>query len=207
MADQTLDSFRQMLLQLGRLIRAEELNTLKFACKDDIPTRQRENITSIVTLFEALEERGKFSKNDVSYLKSLLKDALSGRTDVLHVVAEYETAYLHRGAVSPGAVSPDAERSPGHQTFGFRKEIQYLEDNLGKECKFFLRCLIADHKIEHFELSNSKFNKEVIHQCLCAWLQDSKHLQHADLLKAVIAALKKVKRYDLAECMEKGRYL
>lgn len=105
--EQSRIRYKKMLLNLGRLIKPDgELKTLKFACSDYIPAKVREKITLAEDLFEALEERGKLSHDNLEFLKDLLGVALAGRTDVLDVIREYEQGFT-------AAPDTDSARSPG----------------------------------------------------------------------------------------------
>ncbi|BFZ17454.1 hypothetical protein BsWGS_20493 [Bradybaena similaris] len=180
--------FKHMIIKIGRLIKEDELKTLKFLCKDIIPTKFREKVSTTEALVELLEERGKVSPRDLTYLKQILQDGLHGRTDILQVVAEYEQR------LGP---SPDVDSAPVHQNFS--REILCLEENLGKEYKSFLRRLgLGDHHIERIELENPKSVREQIHQCLRVWMRQNSRLQHSQLVDAVVKALQKEKRIDLA---------
>lgn len=98
--------FKHMIVKIGRLVKEEELKTLKFLCKDFIPTKYREKVNSTEGLVELLEERGKVSPRDLVFLKQILLDGLHGRTDIQAVVAEYEQRL---------GLSPDVDSVPVQQ--------------------------------------------------------------------------------------------
>ncbi|CAG5121212.1 unnamed protein product [Candidula unifasciata] len=187
---------KQMIIKLGRLIKTDELNTLKFLCKDIIPAKLREKITTTEALFEALEERRKVLPGDQTFLRELLQDGLQGRVDVLEVVEEYE-----RG----GLCSPDVDsvRFSGLQIEDFTQEVQFLKDNIGREYKSFLRRLgVKECHIDQKEIEYPRNIQEIIHQCIRQWIHDHRDWQRDQVLEAVVKVLRKERRNDLAATFE-----
>lgn len=94
-----------MLLELDRGLRPVELEALKFFCSDQIPARQREEITRAVRLWEVLEERELLRSDNTVFLKKLLHDAVGAREDLLNIITRYEELYTNRQSDSPAATS------------------------------------------------------------------------------------------------------
>ena len=64
--------FRTQLYRLGEQLTRQDLDSLTFLCRDIIPVARMERVRSPTDLWQALSERGKLSKHDLSYLTSLL---------------------------------------------------------------------------------------------------------------------------------------
>jgi hypothetical protein len=194
MAD-CLDSqtrFRSTLVRLGDLFRPGDLDRVKFVCKDVIPGSYRERIMTPEGLFEELEDRGRLNPSNLTFLRAVLQNALFGRTDVLRIIDEYEQGE---------PITSDGETR--QLSSGLRTLCAYLEDNLAREYKSFLRRLeVNDRDIMIKEEENPRNVKEVIHQCLYVWLCANTGTSDAVLISKVIAALKREKRNDLAKHVE-----
>lgn len=83
-------AYRKMLLDLDKLLRPSDVDSMKFFCSDIIPTRQREGITRAVTLWEVLEERDLLRSDRLDYLKDLIRKAVTGREDLLKIISLFE---------------------------------------------------------------------------------------------------------------------
>lgn len=105
-----------MLLDLDKRLRPDELDTLKYLCKDFIPVRRLEVITRALNLWEVLEERDRMGPDSVEFLKTLLKDGTS-REDLVKSVTEYEQKT--RGIIH----EPDSSRR-------FHKDFDIISENV-----------------------------------------------------------------------------
>lgn len=97
--------YRKMLLELDRGLRPSELEAMKYFCSDQIPARQREEITRPVRLWEVLEERELLRSDNTVFLKKLLRDAAGAREDLHNIVTQYEEQYTKMQNDSPSARS------------------------------------------------------------------------------------------------------
>ena len=65
--------FRRTLTHLSKHIDSSTLEDLKYICQDDIGAAKLEKVKTPLDLFRALEESGKISMNDASYLADILE--------------------------------------------------------------------------------------------------------------------------------------
>lgn len=91
--------YKQMLLELDKSLKAEEFESLKFLCKDEVKKRERESVNRPTDLWEILETREKLGPNNLAFLKQIIKGSCNGRLDVLRVIENFE-----RG------IPPDSQR-------------------------------------------------------------------------------------------------
>ncbi|XP_060679401.1 astrocytic phosphoprotein PEA-15 [Hemiscyllium ocellatum] len=92
MADTELVQFAALLDDLSSNITAEDLNQLKLACKEDIPSNRSQELTGCKEWFNFLEKHDKLSKDNLSYIEHVFE--LSRRPDLLTMVLEYRTKVL-----------------------------------------------------------------------------------------------------------------
>ncbi|XP_053866519.1 astrocytic phosphoprotein PEA-15 [Malaclemys terrapin pileata] len=81
-----------LLKELAENITNEDLDQLKSACKEDIPSEKHEAITTSKDWFSFLEEHNKLDKDNLSYIEHIFE--ISRRPDLLTVVVEYRTQVL-----------------------------------------------------------------------------------------------------------------
>ncbi|GCC41711.1 hypothetical protein chiPu_0025725, partial [Chiloscyllium punctatum] len=92
MADTELVQFAALLDDLSSNITPEDLNQLKLACKEDIPSNRSQELTGCKEWFNFLEKHDKLSKDNLSYIEHVFE--LSRRPDLLTMVLEYRTKVL-----------------------------------------------------------------------------------------------------------------
>ena len=64
--------FRRLLHRVGESLLRQDLDSLVFMCRDVIPLARMERVRSPTDLWQALSERGKLTKDDLSYLALLM---------------------------------------------------------------------------------------------------------------------------------------
>lgn len=69
-----MDPFRTALVRISRAIGKQDLEWLKFSCRDVLLEARLEAITSARDIFVALEENGLLSKNNIDFLAFRLMD-------------------------------------------------------------------------------------------------------------------------------------
>ena len=84
-----MDAYRNMLLTLSRELSPDELERMKFYCKEHITRRQSEDITDAVKLWAVLEERCLLGRDNLEFLKNLLGS--NHREDLLKIVEDFES--------------------------------------------------------------------------------------------------------------------
>ena len=73
--------FRKLLHRLGENLSRQDLDSLTFMCRDVVSVARMERVQSSSDLWQALTERNKLSKNDLSYLALLMSSI--GRENLL----------------------------------------------------------------------------------------------------------------------------
>ncbi|KAL8603590.1 hypothetical protein ACOMHN_022542 [Nucella lapillus] len=180
-------AYRNMLVNLDKLITPRELSAMKFHCKSaKIGDKNRDRIETSLDLWEKLEERGFLGVANLTFLKNLLSSCTDNRQDVMDVVCQFEN-WCHMSVVNRDEVGQDLS-----------KEIEFLEENLGRDWKFFLRSLgLQESKLEMCVESHPRNVKEQIHMAFSKYM---KNITKEDILKA----LKENCRNDLHHKIERG---
>lgn len=65
-------AFRRCLNSIANQLSRQNLEDMKFVCKDHVPVARMERVRSALDIFSALEERGKLSMQDTSFLVKVL---------------------------------------------------------------------------------------------------------------------------------------
>ncbi|KAM4889077.1 astrocytic phosphoprotein PEA-15-like [Thomomys bottae] len=81
-----------LLQDLTNNITLEDLEQLKSACKEDIPSEKREEITTGSAWISFLESHNKLDKDNLSYIEHIFE--ISRRPDLLTMVVDYRTRVL-----------------------------------------------------------------------------------------------------------------
>uniref|UniRef100_H3A691 Astrocytic phosphoprotein PEA-15 n=1 Tax=Latimeria chalumnae TaxID=7897 RepID=H3A691_LATCH len=84
--------YNALLDDLMDNITNEDLEQLKSACKEDIPSDKSEEITCSKEWFNFLEKHEKLSKDNLSYIEHIFE--ISRRPDLLTMVIDYRTKVL-----------------------------------------------------------------------------------------------------------------
>lgn len=66
-------AFNALLLEISNGLSSEQLESLKFLCKEDIKKKEQERCTAGLKVFQILTERGKLGSNNTDYLCFLLR--------------------------------------------------------------------------------------------------------------------------------------
>ena len=64
--------FRRCLNRLSNQLSRQNLDDMKFVCKDHVPVARMERVRSSLDIFQALEERGKLSPTNTTFLVKVL---------------------------------------------------------------------------------------------------------------------------------------
>ncbi|KAM6229017.1 astrocytic phosphoprotein PEA-15 [Spheniscus humboldti] len=84
--------YRSLLEELAQNITAEDLEQLKSACKEDIPSEESEAIATSHHWFAFLEKHSKLDRDNLSYIEHIFE--ISRRPDLLTMVVQYRTQVL-----------------------------------------------------------------------------------------------------------------
>ncbi len=71
--------FRRCLNRIANHLSRQNFDDLRFMCKDVVPVARMERVRSPIDLFQALEERGKLSADQLDYLADVLVSVGCGR--------------------------------------------------------------------------------------------------------------------------------
>lgn len=87
-----MSEYSTLLSELDANITSEDLEQLKSACKEDIPSEKSEEIGSCHDWLCFLEKHEKLSKDNLAYLEHIFE--ISRRPDLLTMVIDYRTKVL-----------------------------------------------------------------------------------------------------------------
>ena len=84
-----LSPYRTFLLDLSSKLLIDDLEKLKFACKDVVPSGKTEEVTAGYKFFDLLEQNGIISPENLSPLENTMKAI--GRADLAFEVNHFMT--------------------------------------------------------------------------------------------------------------------
>lgn len=84
--------YSALLLELAENITNEDLDQLKSACKEDIPSEKSDEITTCKDWFSFLEKHDKLAEDNLMYIEHIFE--ISRRPDLLTMVIDYRTKVL-----------------------------------------------------------------------------------------------------------------
>ncbi|XP_046584738.1 FAS-associated death domain protein-like [Haliotis rubra] len=190
--------YRRMILNLSNMIRPEEVQSMKFLCKDFIKAGQRDKIKDFLELITILEERKEISSEKIEFLNYLLENATKGRRDVFDAVHEYQPRDETVDAI------PEYPAQRDYTNPELRQPIELLKRKLGRDWRFFVRNLgVDDFDIDNLADAYPRDVKEQIHRAIKIYLNEKRERSSKQDL---IDACKKVKRMDLARKLEADDY-
>jgi len=79
--------FHWTLIELSKQITSDVLDNLKYMCQDVVVPTRMEKVKTPLDLFQALEECGKLSINNVQYLVDLLE--AEGKAELVEVLVPH----------------------------------------------------------------------------------------------------------------------
>ena len=82
-----MEPFRLLLMELSKHIDTSTLDSLKYLCQDVVVPAKMERVKTALDLFRALEECGKISKTNASYLATMLES--EGKYHLAEKLAPY----------------------------------------------------------------------------------------------------------------------
>ncbi|XP_078526659.1 astrocytic phosphoprotein PEA-15 [Lissotriton helveticus] len=84
--------YSALLLELAENITNEDLDQLKSACKEDIPSEKSDEITTCKDWFSFLEKHDKLAEDNLMYIEHIFE--ISRRPDLLTRLIDYRTKVL-----------------------------------------------------------------------------------------------------------------
>jgi FAS-associated death domain protein len=160
--------FRSMLIDIGERIVKNELDTMKYYCRDFVPMGRLETIESAINLWEALEEKGKLGPRNIEFLRELVGKALN-RVDLLGRIAEYDK--LHLG----GTNSIQTEVHQQDNCFidpGLQQQVNFVAERVNiKKWRPLARTLrLLDSDIDCLSQQHPTDVREQIRRALLLWM-------------------------------------
>ncbi|XP_072278186.1 FAS-associated death domain protein [Pyxicephalus adspersus] len=180
-----MDAFNVMLLGISRKLSEANLNDMKFLCKEKIPRKKMETITSPTELFTKLQELAEMSKDNLTFLIELLQQA--HRNDLADEVKGYQCP--------PSRVETFVDEASNEDPLGQAFDI--ICESVGKDWKMLMRTLgLTDGTIDQVVYANPYNLREQIRHCLREWRRKKK--ENAKV-SALIQALEKCRMKLVAE--------
>ncbi|XP_075463866.1 astrocytic phosphoprotein PEA-15 [Ascaphus truei] len=87
-----MEEYDALLQEIAENITNDDLDQLKSACKEDIPSEKSDEIASCQDWFSFLEKHDKLAKDNLSYIEHIFE--ISRRPDLLTMVIDYRTKVL-----------------------------------------------------------------------------------------------------------------
>lgn len=180
--------FNFLLNDISQNLSQEELDSMKFLCKD-IGKRRLEKLSSGLQLFQALEEQDKLSKEDTQFLAKLLSNIK--RSDL-----EKKLAAFHRG----GGHLQQSTCEVGPNSHDLNVAIDTISDNIGKDWRNLARKLrITEAQLQHIEYNYPHDMKRQIESALTEWQRNKGSDASVDNL---VAALRSCRLNMVADTVE-----
>lgn len=118
-----MSKFRSTIRKLTEHLTSEDVQGMKFVCEGTIPTGRLEQVQDALSLFQALEERGKLSADNLTFLNHLLEAI--GKVHLMRVLTE-------EGEIAP---SPFVSRvpPPHAEPLDYRAILNHIATKLTEE--------------------------------------------------------------------------
>ncbi|ELU17899.1 hypothetical protein CAPTEDRAFT_171286 [Capitella teleta] len=168
--------FKVMLANLAREMSARDLETMKFMCSDFIPKAVKEEIDSGLQLWTALEERDKLSQGDTAFLRILLQNCVSKRTDLIGILNKYE-AQLPSTGVAPSVMvtphphhPPNIKEAPPYVPSDVQQAFNIITTDIGRNWRPLVRNLgLSEASIDECVERHPRSLREQVMMALNLW--------------------------------------
>ncbi|XP_078405617.1 FAS-associated death domain protein [Cetorhinus maximus] len=183
-------SFNILLNDISQNLSKENLESLRFLCKDEIGKRKLENIDSGIKLFQQLEELNLLSSEDTNVLSKLLEQIR--RPDLLNKLLAFQRE--NGGDLQ----QPVCEMGAGSERLNIAFEV--ICNEVGKDWRMLARKL--GHKealLQQIEYKHPRNMREQILQALIEW-QKTKGKEAT--VEALITTLRGCKLNMVADSVE-----
>ncbi|XP_072129290.1 FAS-associated death domain protein isoform X1 [Mobula birostris] len=150
--------FKVLLSDISQNLTGENLETLKFLCKDDIGKRRLETLVSGIQLFQVLEELSLLSQEDTSFLGQLLKSIK--RPDLEKKLSDYQ-----RGGEPLQPPMCEVGRNSDVDV-----AIDVIRDNIGRDWRMLARKLgFKEARLQEIEYGDPRNMQLQISKTLQEW--------------------------------------
>ncbi|KAL4642023.1 FAS-associated death domain protein [Arapaima gigas] len=158
-----MNGWEPLLLRISDGLSTENLDAMKFLCRNDIGKKRLEGIRSGIQLFQCLSEMNKVGANDTDFLRSLLTNIK--RPDLVDLLDTFDK-------FGPGPVEdlPDPKEQ---EKLNIATEV--IVDNVGKNWRMYGRKLgVSDTKLDHIREKHPFDLKEQVVDLLREWCRSRK---------------------------------
>ena len=126
--------FRRCLNRISNQLSRQNLEDMKFVCKDHVPVARMERVHSALDIFQALEERGKLAVSDTAFLVKVLVSIERSNLVMDLITAGFapRDALQQNQAPPPVHVSSQQRQQPRqhNQEFLFNEMLLKIAQNL-----------------------------------------------------------------------------
>uniref|UniRef100_A0A3Q4BJM5 Uncharacterized protein n=1 Tax=Mola mola TaxID=94237 RepID=A0A3Q4BJM5_MOLML len=167
-------SFNAFLLKISNQLSEEQLNNMKFLCRDTIGKRDMEQIKTGIGLFQILTERRKLGTDDMGLLRELLTQIQ--RYDLVDKVKYFETFQMST------VNQPDTKENAKLDI-----ATDVIADNLGRNWRKLGRKLgLTDVKLESISKRHPTELDRTVIELLREWRKNrGAEARIEDLIKAL----------------------
>ncbi|XP_030056600.1 FAS-associated death domain protein [Microcaecilia unicolor] len=171
-----MTEFLVLLHSISTNLSKDDLDHLKFLCRENISKRKLENVKSGIDLFGILMEQQEISNDNVDFLLNLLKNLKRGD------LVEQLEQFVENG---PGNVAEEPEEAQEREQL--RIAFLVICENVGRHWKMLLRTLgVSEAKLDAIMAAHPNNLQEQLMQGLKAWQKSrGKDAKLSELLKAL----------------------
>ncbi|XP_018619109.1 FAS-associated death domain protein [Scleropages formosus] len=184
-----MSGWEPVLLRISEGLSPDNLEAMKFLCRNDIGKKRLETIKSGIQLFQCLSEMNKVGARDTAFLRALLEDIQ--RPDLVDLLEKFDRC----GPPGSGEL-PDAKEQ---EKLNIATEV--IVDNMGRDWRMFGRKLgISDARLDHVREKHPFNLKEQVVELLREW----RAMRKAEArVEALIEALRACRLNLTADLVEK----
>lgn len=168
-------AFNALLLEISNGLSSEQLESLKFLCKEDIKKKEQEKCTAGLKVFQILTERGKLGSNNTDYLCFLLRSIK--REDLSQKLQNFN-----------GELQLNRNESETNEKDALDHATEELSENLGRNWRKLGRKLgLTEVKLDSISRKHPSDLEETAVELVKEW---RKSKGSAATVKALVEALR-----------------
>ena len=186
--------FHRSLKQLADKLGSADLQSIKVACKFYVPESKLEKVKTACDLFSLLEEKGKISTEDLSFLEELLGD----KVHLVHQLYERGFGYASGGANSKCA----APFPPPNPNLVYTFNLESLELSFNRLLRTIgprlTACDVQQMKFLHIDEIELEYAEPVMTGLDLLILMEKRNLISPSSVQLLQSSLERIGRKDLA---------